>query len=635
MQQTALDMAAAASHRGPDDAGAWAEPEEGLALGHRRLSIIDLSPEGHQPMRSASGRYVMAFNGEIYNFEALRHEVDVARPGTSYRGHSDTEVMLAAIEAWGLQAAVRRFVGMFAFALWDRAERTLHLVRDRLGIKPLYYGWSGGALLFGSELKMLRAYPRFDAEVDRDALTLLLRHNCIPAPYSMYRGIRKLMPGTILSFRSPRQEDVPELVAYWSAAEIAESGASNPLRVADEEATDQLDALLREAVGLRMVADVPLGAFLSGGIDSSTVVALMQAQSSRPVRTFSIGSPDHYADEAQHARAISRHLGTEHTELYVTPAEALDVVPQLAEMYDEPFADSSQIPTYLVSRLARQQVTVSLSGDGGDELFGGYNRHVWVDRVWRRIKWVPPRARAAAASAVLAVPEERWGNFFESVSPVLPAALRHRHPGYKLHKLAGVLGVQSPEAMYRDLASHWTDPAAVVLGAHEPETRLSRDKGAERLGDITRRMMYLDLVTYLPDDILTKLDRASMAVSLEARVPLLDHRVVEFAWRLPHRMKIRDGQSKWLLRQVLDRYVPRELVDRPKEGFGIPLREWLRGALREWAEALLEPKRLEREGFFDPRPIRRLWSEHLAGKRNWEYHLWDVLMFQAWLEAQP
>lgn len=633
MLETVGRMAAAAPHRGPDDQGEWVDAGAGIALGHRRLSILDLSPGGHQPMASRGGRYVAVFNGEVYNFRALRRELEAGPHGASFRGHSDTEVILAAVEAWGLEAAVRRFVGMFVIALWDRRECVLHLVRDRLGIKPLYYGWCGDTLLFGSELKMLRPHPRFEGRVDRDALTLLLRHNCIPAPYSIFQGIRKLTPGTVLSVRSPRDRDA-EPVAFWSAREVAEQGMRSPFTGSDAEATDELDSLLRDAVRLRMEADVPLGAFLSGGVDSSTVVALMQAQSARPVKTFSIGSPEAGYDEAQDARRVARHLGTDHTELYVTPREALEVIPSLPELYDEPFADSSQIPTFLVSRLARTQVTVSLSGDGGDELFGGYNRHLWVDRIWRRVGWIPRGVRRGAAGAITGVPPHAWDRVYRALEPVLPAAQRHRVPGYKVHKLAGTLGADSPQSMYRHLTSHWTDPAALVRGAQEPPTLLSGGREGPAGADVTRRMMYLDLVTYLPDDILTKVDRASMGVSLEARVPILDHRVVEFAWRLPMRMRIRDGQGKWLLRQVLYRYVPRELIERPKTGFGVPIGEWLRGPLREWAEALLDPRRLRDEGYFHPGEIRRRWEEHLSGRRSWEYHLWDVLVFQSWLEAQ-
>jgi asparagine synthase (glutamine-hydrolysing) len=623
-------MGMALSHRGPDGSGEWAEPEAGLLLAHRRLSILDLSPEGAQPMVSGSGRYVMSFNGEVYNFGELRRELE--QGGARFRGHSDTEVMLAAFDAWGVQPAVRRFVGMFAFALWDRRERTLSLVRDRLGIKPLFYGWCGRTLLFGSELKALTAHPAFSAGVDRGALALLLRHDCVPAPYSIYQGIFKLPPGTVLTLRSAAERNA-EPAAFWSAREVAERGAANPFGGSDQEAVDELDGLLREAVRLRMIADVPLGAFLSGGVDSSTVVALMQAQSERPVRTFSVGFHDEGYDEAGQARAVAAHLGTDHTELYVSPQDALAVVPRLPEMFDEPFADSSQIPTFLVSRLARQQVTVSLSGDGGDELFGGYNRHVWGPRVWRRMAPLPLPLRRAAARALTARTPESWDRLYGRAERVLPAALRQRTPGYKLHKLAGVLGSGSAEEMYRRLASHWRNPPAVVPGAVEPPTALTDSSRWAAVPGVAETMMFLDLVTYLPDDILTKVDRASMAVSLEARVPLLDHRVVEFAWRLPLRMKLREGEGKWVLRRVLDRYVPRELVERPKMGFAVPLAAWLRGPLRDWAEALLDPRVLRTGGFFDPAPVRKAWAEHLSGADRGEA-LWDVLMFQAWLQAR-
>jgi asparagine synthase (glutamine-hydrolysing) len=540
--------------------------------------------------------------------------------------------MLAAIETWGLDAAVRRFVGMFAFALWDRQQHRLHLVRDRLGIKPLYYGWSGDTLLFGSELRAFTAYPGFQGEIDRSVIALLLRHNCIPAPYSIYRGVRKLLPGTIATLSSPQSRDVSS-TAYWSAREVAERGTADPFTGTGVEAIEQLDALLREAVSLRMIADVPIGAFLSGGLDSSTVVALMQAQSSRPVKTFTIGSPDRGFDESHHARAVAAHLGTDHTELTVTADDALAVIPRLPTLYDEPFADASQIPTFLISALTRRDVTVALSGDGGDELFAGYNRHVWAKRVWNSVRWLPRVVREAQASAITAVSPGAWDGAFERLAHVIPKRFRYGSPGYKLHKMADVLSASSIDAVYDRLSSHWGTSTSVVHGARELTTALADPTYAARVPGFVEKMLYLDLVTYLPDDILTKVDRASMAVGLEARVPILDHRVVEFAWRLPLSMKYRGGQSKWILRQVLYRYVPRSLVERPKVGFGIPLYSWLRGPLREWAEELLDERRLANEGFFDPAPIRRRWLEHLAGKRRWEYHLWDVLMFQAWLET--
>jgi len=629
----AHQMAAALAHRGPDAEGTWVDDDAGIALAHRRLSIIDLSPLGSQPMISAGGRFVIAFNGEVYNHGALRKELEArANPRVSFRGHSDTEVMLAAIETWGLENAVRRFVGMFAFALWDRQQHRLQLVRDRLGIKPLYYGWAGNTLLFGSELRAFTAHPSFRGEIDRNAIALLLRQSCIPAPYSIYRGVYKLRPGMILTLGSPEPSDVTP-VAYWSAREVAERGTHDSFAGTDAEAVEQMETLLREAVSLRMISDVPIAGFLSGGLDSSTVVALMQAQSDRPIKTFTIGSTDPGFDESPHARAVSRHLGTDHTELIVTHDDALAVVPRLATLYDEPFSDSSQIPTFLISELTRREVTVALSGDGGDELFAGYNRHVWANRVWSSVRWLPRIVRDVQASAITAVSPATWDSLFDRAGRLIPKGLRHGTPGYKLHKMADVLSAPSPEAIYSRLSSHWDAPTSVVRDATEPVTALADPEYAAELPSFVEKMLYLDLVTYLPDDILTKVDRASMAVGLEARVPLLDHRVVEFAWRLPLSMKNRDGTSKWLLRQILYRHVPQSLVERPKSGFGIPLYSWLRGPLRDWAEDLLDEGRLAREGYFNPAPIRRRWHEHLTGKRRWEYHLWDVLMFQAWLEA--
>ena len=625
-------MAAALTHRGPDDQGVWADADTGIALAHRRLSILDLSPQGHQPMLSQCGRYVIVFNGEVYNFAAIRDELERAGAAPAWRGHSDTEVMLAAIAAWGLEAALKKFVGMFAFALWDREARTLSLARDRLGEKPLYYGWQGETFLFGSELKALRAHPAFRAEIDRDALALFLRHNAIPSPYSIYQGIHKLPPGTFLQLQAGQQDARP--VAYWSARHVAEAGQRNPYQGSEREATDELARLLGQAVGGQMVADVPLGAFLSGGIDSTTVVALMQAQSARPVKTFTIGFNEPGYNEAEHAHAVARHLGCEHTELYVTPQDAIDVIPSLAAIYDEPFADSSQIPTCLVSRLARQHVTVSLSGDGGDELFGGYNRYFWARNLWRKLGWAPRPLRAALAGVLTALPPAAWNAAFARFGRWLPARLRYANPGDKLHKAAEILAVRSPEEIYLGLVSHWKNPAQLVPGSREPMTLLTDPGQPIDLPDFEHRMMVLDTVTYLPDDILTKVDRAAMAVSLETRVPLLDHRVVEFAWTLPLHMKIRHGEGKWLLRQVLHRHVPQALMDRPKMGFGVPIDQWLRGPLKDWAAALLDPARLAREGYFHPVPIQRKWAEHQTGARNWSYYLWDVLMFQQWLEAQ-
>ncbi len=623
-----IRMADAIVHRGPDDAGVWTDEEAGVALAHRRLSILDLSPAGHQPMLSPSGRYVMVFNGEIYNHLTLRQRL----AGYGWRGHSDTETLLAGFERWGVEATLKKSVGMFAIALWDRETATLTLARDRLGEKPLYYGWQGDALLFGSELKALKAHPMFRAEIDRDALTLFLRHNAIPAPYSIYQGIHKLPAGTFLQVHAGQKQARP--MAYWSARTVAEAGQRNRFRGSDQEAVAELEQLLSQAVGGQMVADVPLGAFLSGGIDSTTVVALMQAQSARPVKTFTIGFDEAGYNEAEHAHAVARHLGTEHTELYVKPEEAQSVIPLLPGLYDEPFADSSQIPTYLVSRLAKSHVTVSLSGDGGDELFAGYNRYFWAQNIWRRLGWLPQSVRAALAGVLTTLPPSAWNSAFRKFDRLLPANLRYANPGDKLHKLAGILAVRNAEEIYWGLVSHWRHPAQIVKDATEPATVLTDASQWADVPDLTHRMMYLDTVTYLPDDILTKVDRAAMGVSLETRGPLLDHRVLEFAWTLPLGMKLRDGQSKWLLRQVLYRHVPKALIERPKMGFGIPLDVWLRGPLRAWAEELLSPSRLEAEGYFQSRPIQQKWREHLSGKRNWSYDLWDVLMFQSWLERQ-
>jgi asparagine synthase (glutamine-hydrolysing) len=630
-------MADTLIHRGPDDAGVWLDEPAGFALGHRRLAILDLSPAGHQPMVSASGRFVIAFNGEIYNHLALRYELaKVGAGGTAWRGHSDTETLLAAIEAWGVEATLKKAVGMFALALWDRETRTLTLARDRMGEKPLYYGWQGGVFLFGSELKALRAHPAFAGEIDRDALALYLRHNYVPAPFSIYRGICKLPPSTYLhvSERDVQARALPAPQPYWSVHQAVQDGQSHPFTGSDAEALQSLDGLLRQSIRGQMLADVPLGAFLSGGVDSSTVVALMQVQASRPVKTFTIGFHEQDYNEAEHAHAVAAHLGCEHTELYVTAEQAMAVIPRLPALYDEPFADSSQIPTFLVAQLAREHVTVSLSGDGGDELFGGYNRYFWIRRIWDRLGCIPLSIRRALAAFLVAPSPQTWNRVFRAFKPLLPQRLQVSLAGDKVHKLAELVMLDSPEAVYRYLVSHWKHPAEeLVIGASEPETILQRPQDWPALASLEERMMYLDQMTYLPDDILVKVDRAAMGVSLETRVPLLDHRVVEFAWRLPLHMKIRNGQGKWLLRQVLYQYVPHTLIERPKMGFGVPLDRWLRGPLKAWAEDLLSETRLKREGFFHPAPIREKWAEHFSGRRNWAYYLWDVLMFQAWLDG--
>ncbi len=632
LNATVTAMAEAIRHRGPDADGVWTDAAAGFALGHRRLSIIDLSPAGAQPMLSASGRYVMAYNGEIYNFPRLREELEAK--GHTFRGRSDTEVALAAIDEWGLEAACGRFVGMFAIALWDRQDRTLSLVRDRLGIKPLYYGWSGGVFLFGSELASLKAHPAFSAKIDRDSVSLFMMRTCVPAPHSIYRGIAKLMPGEILTLPADvAPGGAPDLKTFWSFADVAARGAAAPFEGDEAQATDALEDLLRQAVGDRLVADRPLGVFLSGGVDSSTVAALMQSISADPVKTFSIGFHESDYNEAEDAALVARHLGTDHTELYVDPAKALEIVPDLPRIYDEPFADSSQLPTYLVSEMARRDVVVCLSGDGGDELFGGYNRYLWVDAIARRTGTLPAPLRWAAVAGITALSPQSWDRLFSALGPVLPGKLRQRNPGDKLHKMAGILGSKTPAGIYRGLVEHWEPGHGIVLGATAHETVLDRDGDWPKLGSFTEQMMHLDGVSYLPDDILTKVDRASMAVSLEARVPLLDHRVVEFAWTLPLAMKTGGGTGKRILRNVLYRHVPKSLIERPKMGFALPIHDWLRGPLRDWAEALLDENRLNNEGYLAAGPIREKWRQHLSGHRNWQHYIWDVLMFQAWLEA--
>ncbi len=628
LEATACAMRDRLRHRGPDDAGVWSDSETGVAIGQRRLSILDVSPLGRQPMASADGRYVLVYNGEIYNYRDVARELE--GQGVRFRGTSDTEVLVEAFARFGVGPALERVAGMFAFAAWDRAERRLVLARDRLGIKPLYYAFWHGSLLFGSELKALEAFPGFAPELDRDALTLFLRHTYIPAPHTVWRGVRKLEPGHLLECTAPDRPAEPR--AWWSAKAAALRSKADPFRGTAEEAVGELERVLSRVVGEHMISDVPLGAFLSGGIDSSTVVALMQAQSARPVKTFTIGFQEDAFDEASHARRVAAHLGTEHTELYLRSKDAEAVIPDLPEFWDEPFADSSQIPTYLVSKLARSAVTVSLSGDGGDELFGGYTRYLDTLATWERFCRGPAAARALLAGAMRALPAplvDAAGSAFwraRGRSRPFPAseALRLR---------AAIFEQPNLDALYRSTVSYWRAPECVVLGAREPATLVGDARLATDFPDPLERMMLVDSVTYLPEDILTKVDRASMAVSLEARVPLLDHRVFEFAWRLPIGVRVRAGAAKWPLREVLARHVPRALFERPKQGFGVPIVEWLRGPLREWCEALLAEDRLRREGVFDARRVREAWAHYLAG---WplDPNLWVILMFQAWWERR-
>lgn len=641
-------MANAIQHRGPDDFGAWADERSGIALGHRRLSILDLSPAGHQPMTSSGGRFVMVFNGEIYNHLYMRAELQAVGAAPAWRGYSDTETLLAGFEYWGVEATLTKTVGMFAIALWDMREQRLHLMRDRMGEKPLYYGWQGNAFLFGSELKALRTHPGFRSDIDRGALALYMRYCYVPAPYSIYRGIYKLEPGCLLSLdanalrQSPLGEAPPEpgikvagfsLQRWWSLHAVAETGQSTLLDD-EQEALGLLESRLRDAICLQSIADVPLGAFLSGGVDSSAIVALMQSEAMSPVRTFTIGFHEQGYDEAGYARAVAQHLGTDHTEFYVSAEQARAVIPILPALYDEPFADSSQIPTYLVCGQAKQHMTVALSGDGGDELFGGYNRYFWSQRVFSKVGWIPRPVRRLLAAGLTALPSQGYDAVYANLGRFLPMRAQVSMFGDKVHKLAErMASVGSTDELYQSLVSTWKAPTQVVQGAVEPDSVLTRRTGLPRLSEAEHRMMYFDAMSYMVDDILVKVDRAAMGVSLETRVPFLDHRVVELAWRIPLHMKIRDGQGKWALRQVLYKFVPKRLIERPKQGFGIPLGDWLRGPMRSWAESLLDPGRLAREGYFYPDAVQKKWREHLSGARNWQYELWNVLMFQAWLEA--
>ncbi len=624
-------MRDAIRHRGPDDAGLWLDQAAGIALGQRRLSIVDLSPAGHQPMISASGGLVLIFNGEIYNYLDLRARLETEGRAPTWRGHSDTEVLLAGFEAWGVEATLARSVGMFAFALWDRAKRTLVLGRDRMGEKPVYYGWQGSgaqrAFLFGSELHALAAHPAFTARTSRGALVQFLRHGHVGEGNSIYEGLHKLPPATIAEISLDQAE--PVLSTYWSLAEIA----MRPSRVISPEmATEELEHLLRDAVARQMLADVPLGAFLSSGIDSSLVVALMQAQSVRPVKTFSMGFHEKRYDEAKEARAIAAHLGTEHHELYISDADLREAVPQMARIYDEPFADNSQIPTWLVCRMAREQVTVALTGDGGDELFGGYDRYRQGAALLRRTGKLPAQLRKATGRLAAKVPARVWDAL---LAPLRKVPQGKEPNGQWAQRMGDYLAADNADELHRLLVSRWRAPASAVLGGSEPESLLAERAPFALPGrGMAERMMLLDQLTYLPDDLLAKIDRAAMSVSLETRAPLLDHRVVEFAWSLPETMKLGPMGSKEPLRRVLYRHVPREMMERPKMGFEVPIGLWLRGPLRDWAEALLEEGRLKREGWFDNRLLRQVWSEHLSGTFNHGLALWNVLMFQAWSEAR-
>ncbi len=617
--------------RGPDDWGVWSSEQGSVYLGHRRLSILDLSPMGHQPMESESGRYKIVFNGEIYNHLDLRSEL-LKNSQINWRGHSDTETLLAGFEQWGISETIKKSVGMFAIAVWDGTSKKLYLVRDRAGEKPLYYGKQGTSFLFASELKAFKAHPDFRGEIQRSSIALFLRHNYIPAPHSIYCGIYKLKPGHILEV-SPEGDILGE-ESYWSLNQVIDKAKRSEFDGTPEDASVILEGILQKSISRQMLSDVPLGAFLSGGIDSSTVVALMQAQSSLPVKTFSIGFNVKGYNEAEHAKVVAKHLGTDHTEMYVEASDALSVVPKISSVYDEPFADSSQVPTFLVSELARKHVTVSLSGDAGDELFGGYNRYLMVNDFWRKITLMPDWVRKSLAELIFSKPLDFWNHFFSYIPAV---SSRVSRPGEKLYKLGYVLDCKSIKDVYKRIVSHHEDPSSLLISAEESDTILTRSSSVfssiHSMSDI-EFMMALDFITYLPDDILVKVDRAAMGVSLETRVPFLDHNVIEFAWSLPLNIKIRNGQTKWPLKNILYQYVPKVLIERPKMGFGIPLDDWLKGPLREWVETLLSKERLIREGYFKAETIENIWRDHLSGKKNSAYLIWNIVMFQAWLGEQ-
>jgi len=619
-------MSKAISHRGPDEVGFWQDDSLNINFCHVRLSILDLSSAGSQPMKSTTGRYVIIFNGEIYNFQEIRRDIESNGVKINWRGHSDTEIILAGVELWGIEATVKRLIGMFAIAIWDNETRELTLVRDRMGEKPLYYGWHNGVFLFGSELKALAKHPAFIKSINNQAVASFFKYNYIPAPLSIYNNIFKLLPGYIgkISLRDKVFKTVP----YWELDKIVSENNHNRKveSYSKKEYVDQLDNLLLDVISKQMLSDVPLGAFLSGGVDSSTIVALMQNLSSRPVKTFSIGFNQQGFDEAIYAKQVAKHLGTDHVELYVDSMEAMNVIPNLMNIYDEPFSDSSQIPTFLVSKLAKTQVTVSLSGDAGDELFCGYNRYLMVNNYWNKINLIPQKIRSLAGKIILSQDTSRLDKIYNSFGSFLPSQFQFSNFGDKLHKVAGKLDSSSILDLYDGFISHW-DPVEILNNSIEPIQYILNPN--ENLNSI-EKMMILDAKTYLPDDILVKVDRAAMANSLETRVPFLDHRVVEFAWGLPFDLKLQGGRSKWILREVLYKYVPKELIERPKMGFGIPLDSWLRGPLKEWTYDLLSKENLSKHNLLNNVEITKKIEEHMSGKKNWHYFLWDVLMFQSW-----
>ncbi len=619
-------------HRGPDDGFEWVDADAGIAMGFRRLAILDLSVDGRQPMQSPDGRYVITFNGEIYNFQDLTKEIEKEFPGflQTYKGHSDTRIVLALMALYGFEATLQKLVGMFAIALWDRKEKTLWLARDRTGEKPLYYGWSGKTLVYGSELKALKAHPDFDATISKSSLALYFRHGYVPAPYSIFEKVQKLPAGGYLKFDTRQMPDGAELFRiakyYWNPFDVIQSKRMHPLEVSEEEALSLFEKQMYDTVSKQMIADVPLGAFLSGGVDSSLIVSIMSRISTKPVKTFTIGFDVTGFNEAPYARKVAEHLKTEHHELYVSPQMALDVVPKLPQMYDEPFADSSQIPTHLVSAMTRKHVTVSLSGDGGDELFGGYPRYFYSDMMWSNLHNMPRPLRKMGSTLA------HQAKYFEQIIPLLPVSstVKTRLKRHGFNRLANTLNFSDFDNLYLSMTTQWHKPTELVPGSVEAETPFTKRSWKWADEDIVHRMMFLDFASYLSDDILVKVDRASMSVSLESRAPFLDHRLVELAWSLPLSVKYRRGTGKWIMRKLLEKYVPTSLTDRPKMGFGVPIAKWLRTDLKDWASELLSEKSLQKTGLLNSAPITKAWQEHLKEKQDFENPLWSVLMFQAW-----
>ena len=641
LDMCAHKMSVALTHRGPDDFGIWSDEKSGIAFGHRRLSVVDLSLAGHQPMISPCGNFSVIFNGEIYNHLQLREKLNDSTYKQSWRGHSDTETLVSAFSQWGIKKTLGQLVGMFAIAVWDIKNKKLYLIRDRFGEKPLYYGWSNGVFLFGSELKALQAYKNFNNIVDRNALSLYMQYMYVPSPYSIFKDVYKLDPGCILQIDNDGINKPPSRIMssafcakgvsikqWYSLSNIAEKSQHNLIKD-KHESVELLEKALTESIQSQLISDVSLGAFLSGGIDSSIIVSLMQSISMNPVKTFTIGFEDSLFNEAIYAKDVAKHLGTEHHELYVTASDAIRVIPDLPILYDEPFADSSQIPTYLVSKLARENVTVSLSGDGGDELFGGYNRYLWGERVWSKLKWMPPVVRQTLGAIIQKLPVST----LDTVGHLLPNRYKVTTMGDKAHRMAHRLNiVNTIDDMYRSLVTEgFNEESMVYSDGFILKTKLDEPSIAVGIDGSAQRMMLWDALTYLPDDILTKVDRAAMGVSLETRVPFLDHRVAEIAWRMPLDIKINNGVGKWPVRQVLYKYVPKKLVERPKAGFSIPVGQWMRDPLREWADDLLDESRMQSQGYFNHKLVRKIWDQHLNGSYDWTSKLWAILMFNAWI----